>query len=189
MSIRHILSIIFIIQIHICTFANSEADSLIYIVKEYEKQTHFESDTNYINALIDAAEILASVNLDSSYLYSEKAYNLSTKYNYHGNIRSAFLMCNFYFEKEDSEKMFQIANEILPIVEKTDRKTLGSLYSFFAASYYYKDWSDVNNLLEAVNYGQKTLEIYKEYNDTTKIISSLSSLSVFYSAMYDYSTA
>ena len=76
MSKKYILIIFFIVQIPLCAFADRITDSLINIVHEYEKKTHFESDTNYINALIDVAKIFGTANPDSTLLYGNKAYEL-----------------------------------------------------------------------------------------------------------------
>ena len=190
MGKKYILLVLFIVHIPLCALANRKADSLLHIVQKYEKQTHFETDTNYINALISISESLKYINPDSSFLFAEKAYNLSKKYNYHKNsIVAAFIIGDIYTLKRDSEKIMQIGNEILPVIEKTDRKSLGNLYSLYGASYVYKGVADINNLLEAKNMFQKSLEMGKEYNDTVTMISAIANLSVIHEAMFDYSQA
>ena len=178
------------IPISVCAFANRETDSLINIAQKYEKQTHFESDINYINTLIRVAESLLYINPDSSFLFAEKAYNLSIKHKYHkSSIKAAFIIGDIYTLKRDPEKIMWIVNEILPVIEKTDRKSLGNLYSLYGASYVYKGIFDINNLLDAKNMFQKSLEIGKEYNDTVIMISAIANLSVIHDAMLDYSQA
>ena len=56
------------------------------IVQEYEKKIHFESDTNYIKALIAVADIYKTSNPDFTLLFSNKAYELSTRYGYSNGI-------------------------------------------------------------------------------------------------------
>ena len=80
MSARLILLIIFIVQIQVCVYADRKTDSLINVVQGYEKKIHFESDTNYIKALIAVAEELKISQPDTSLLFGDKAYELSLCY-------------------------------------------------------------------------------------------------------------
>ena len=114
MSTRYILIIFFIVQIPLCAFTDRKTDSLINIVQEYEKKTHFESDTNYIKTLIAVAEIFGTANPDSSLLFGSKAYELSTRYGYSkGIIESAFTMVPVYTIQQDVQNLPLVSGKII----------------------------------------------------------------------------
>ena len=178
------------IPISVCVFANRETDSLNAVIQKYEKQSHFESDTNYIKSLIGIAQKLESANLDSSLLYSTKAYELSTKLGHLKLIiESGFAMISIYTKKGDAQKMLQIGNEILPIAAKIDRKLLGKAYNTFGIVYAYKAKDDRAYLYQSIDMIQKALVISEEYNDTDMIIKELNNLSVVFIQINDYSSA
>jgi len=139
MSTRYILLVFFIVHIPLCALANRKTDSLIHIVHEYEKKTHFESDTNYIKALIDVSEIFGTTHPDSSLFYGNKAYELSTRCGYSkGVLESAFIKGRIYTRRQDVQSLKQIGNEILPIAEKTNRKSLNRVYVIIGCAYFYE---------------------------------------------------
>ena len=187
---KYFIIVLFVIHVSSYTSANQMTDSLINVITKYEVQTHFESDTNYINTLIDIAKELELANPDSSLLFSSKAYKLSTKYGYPElMLKSAFAMTTIYIKIMDIEKLLQIANEVFPIAEKADRKSLGKVYNMFGAVYYDKSISDKTYLHRAKEMYEKTLNIGKEYDDTDMIIKALNSQAAVYRLMNDYSSA
>ena len=186
---KHILTI-FIFIIPFCLFADYKTDSLINIVHEYEKKAHFESDTNYIKTLIAAAETFGRANLDSSLLFGNKAYELSTQYGYSKWIlASAFAIVPVYSRQQDAKNLLKIGNEILPVAEKTDRKSLSRVYNIIGTAYFNESFSDRTYLYQASEMFQKSLNISEEYNDTTSMIRTLTNLSATYTNMIDYSSA
>ena len=180
---------LFIVQITVNAFADCKTDSLIHIIHGYERQTHFESDTNYINELINISEVLKFSSPDSSLLFGSKAYELSTKYGYSKSIlESAFAMTSIYARQENDQKLQQIGDEVLPIAEKTNRKSLSQVYNIFANAYFYKGYSDKTYMYQAKEMAQKALDICEEYNDTIMMIRILTNISAVYAELYDYSS-
>jgi len=131
-------------------FANHKTDSLINIAHEYEKKAHFESDTNYIKTLIDIAEQFKNSQPDTSLLFSDKAYELSKKSGYSkGILKSLLAMTSYYVRAGNVEKQLQIANEMLPIAEKIDRKSLNNVYNMFGIAYTLQAIDDKTYYLKA----------------------------------------
>ena len=136
---RYFLLFFILIQLPFVAFANRETDSLINIIQEYEKKTHFETDTNYIKMLIAVAEIFGTANPDSTLLFGNKAYELSTRYGYSkGVLSSAFAMVPVYSRRQDFQNLLQIGTEILPIAEKTNKKSLSRVYNIIGTAYFLK---------------------------------------------------
>ena len=187
---KSIFFVFFILQIPVYVFADYKGDSLIGVVQEYEKQVHFESDTNYIQVLIDASEALKLSAPDSSLLFGQKAYHLSKKHGYSGGIiESAFVLSAIYTDKGDKENLLDIGNEILPIVEKTNRKLLGKVYNILGTAYLFEGMSDNNYLFQAKEMYQKALEVCETYKDTAMIILTLTNLSAIQSNTFNYNGA
>ena len=181
--------IIFIFTIPFCLFANHKADSLINIAHRYEKKTHFESDTGYINTLIRIAKKMEMSNPDSALLFGNKAYELSARHNYSkGSIESAFAIIPVYSRQENIQKLLQIGNEIIPIAEKTDRKHLSRAYNIIGTAYFYESSVDKSKLYLAKEMYEKSLSISEEYNDTTSMIRALNNLSSVHNTLHDYSS-
>ena len=185
---KHILTL-FILTIPFSLFAN-RADSLRNIVRTYETGIHFESDTNYINALIDVAEELKRSQPDTSLMFSDKAYELSKKHGYpKGVLKSLLAMTQYYVGARDIEKQLQIANEMMPIAEKIDRKSLNNVYNMLGISYISQSISDKTYLPKAEDMFKKALGIAEEYNDTVRIINILGNLACVYMEQNNYSLA
>ena len=186
---KHILTI-FIFIIPFCLFANSKTDSLKNIVHEYEKKTRFETDTNYIIALINVAEELKISQPDTSLLFSNKAYELSKESGYsRGVLKSLLSMTQYYVGARDIEKQLQIANEMLPIAEKIDRKSLNNVYNMLGIAYISQGASDKTYFPKAEEMFKKALSIAEEYADTVRIINILGNLACVYMGQDDYSSA
>ena len=150
---KHILTI-FIFIIPFCLFADHKTDSLINIAHEYEKKTHFESDTNYIKALIDVAEAFKLSNPDSCLLFGWKSYDLSAKYGYSKEfLKSGIMLSAVYIDRGDKQNLLRLGNELLPVAEKTDRKSLSKVFNILAAVYFFESQSDKTNLYKAVRVG------------------------------------
>ena len=189
MGTRYILLVFFIVQISFCAVANRKADSLINIVHEYEKKTHFESDTNYIKALIDVSERLKNINPDSSLLFGNKAYELSTRNEYHrGIIKSGLSVAQIYLAKLNKNKLIEVANGMMSAAEKTDRKVQCVAYNMLGVAYLF-DGAERSSLYQAKEIFQKALDVCREYNDTVTTIKVLSNLSAAQVELYDYVSA
>ena len=187
---KHILIILFSVLIPVCLAAGKESDSLINIVREYEKQAHFESNIDYIKALINISKSLKSENPDSSLIFSNKAYKLSAKYSYtKETLESALTMAAIYLLRNDSDMLLRIANEILPVAQEADKKSLSSVYNIFGAGYYCKGSSDKSYLYQALDVYTKSLKLSEELCDTTEIINTLSNLAAISAYLHNYTTA
>ena len=175
------------LQISFSILANRNSDSLVHIVQKYEKQIQYESDTNYIKALVNVSEVLKLSAPDSSLLFGRKAYDLSKK---HGHskwiLESAFALSSVYTNKRDQENLLQIGNEILPIAEKTDRKLLSKVFNMLGTAYFFEYQSDKANLFQAADMYQKALEICESDKDTAMMILTLTNLSAIQSNTYNY---
>ena len=186
---KHILTILVFI-IPFCLFANHKADSLINIAHEYEKKSNFESDTNYIKTLIDVAEAFKLSNPDSCLLFGWKSYDLSAKYGYSKEfLKSGIMLSAVYIDRGDKQNLLRLGNELLPVAEKTDRKSLSKVFNILAAVYFFESQSDKTNLYKAREYTQKVLDLSEEYNDTTTIIIALNNISLLQTQLHDYSSA
>ena len=186
---KHILTILIFI-IPFCLFADYKTDSLINIVHEYEKKVHFESDTNYINALIDVAEEFKRIQPDTSLLFSDKAYELSKKHGYpKGVFQSLLIKASYYIGAGDTEKQLEIANEMLPIAEETDRRLLNSVYNIFGTAYVTKGLSDRVHYIKAEEMFKKALSIAEEYNDIVRSITILGNLGCVHIGQSDNTSA
>ena len=189
---RHkFLLLLVVILIPLGLFSNNKADSLISIVHEYERKNHFESDTNYIKTLIDVANLLKPTNPDSSLFFGDKAYELSARFGYsRGILQSAFAIVPIYSSKYNSQKLLQIGNEIMPVAEKTNRKSLSRVYNILGTAYIIESRTNKNyNSFQVKEMYLKSLEISEEYNDTTAMIRVLTNLSSVYLDFFDYSSA
>ena len=188
-NIKFIILIFTVFWIPLCAFADHKTDSLINIVHQYEKKTRFESDTNYIKTLIHIAEIFQITQQDSSLLFSNKAYQLSTQHGYsQGILSSAFVMASVYSKQWDTHNLMQIGNEILPLAEKTSRKSLSRVYNILGTAYYQIS-DDRTNIYRAKELYLKSLNISEEYNDTTSMIRTLSNLATVCNLLNDYSSS
>ena len=184
---KHILTI-FILTIPFSLFAN-RADSLKNIVRTYETGTHFESDTNYINALIDVHEALKTVNADSSLFFGNKAFELSIRHEHHGGtIKAGFSMASIYAARIDKQNLINVANGILPAAEKTNKKLIAPAYNILGVAYLC-DGAERTSLYQAKEIFQKVLEICREYNDTVTQIKALSNLYFAEVELFEYISA
>jgi len=187
---KYILLIFFIVHIPLCAFADRKTDSLMIIVHEYEKKAHFESDTNYIKALIAVAENLQNSQPDTSLLFSNKAYELSKNCEYpKGILNSSLSMAVLFIKEGDIQKLLQIAGEVLPIAEKIDRKSLSKVYNIFGSAYFIKGYSDKSYFIQAEEMFKKALKIAGEYNDTEREYVLLNNMANIYVGQYNYSSA
>ena len=184
---KNILWVFVMFQISFSILANHKSDSLVHIVQKYEQQVQYESDTNYIKALVDVSEVLKLSAPDSSLLFGRKAYELSKK---HGHakwmLESAFALSSVYTNKRDQENLLQIGNEILSIAEKTDRKLLSKVFNMLGTAYFFEYQSDKSNLFQAADMYQKALDVCVSDNDTAMMILTLTNLSAIQSNTYNY---
>ena len=189
-NIKNILWVFVMFLIPFSVLANRKADSLIHLAQNYEKLVQYESDTNYIKTLVNVSEVLKLSAPDSSLLYGRKAYDLSTKHGYSKWIlESAFALSSFYTNKRDSKSLLQIGNEILPIVEKTNRLLLSKVFNMLGSAYFLEYQFDKANIYQAVEMYHKALDVCEANNDTAMMILTLTNLSAIQSNTYDYKTS
>ena len=106
---KHVAIVCSMLLIPLCVFANRKTDSLLNIVQKYKKQPYFESNTNYNKVLIAVAENMQNAQPDTSFLFSNKSYELSKICEYSKGIQNSSLSISVLFLNEGNiQKLFYV---------------------------------------------------------------------------------
>ncbi len=139
---------------------NKNVDSLILVLKIAKE------DTNKVILLNKLAKEFSYVNIDSAFLFSKPAADLSLKLNYEkGYIKSLSLLANAYFSFGDNPKALESYLTLLKYSEKKNNK--GGIAASYGGIANVK--ANEGNYEECIEYNLKALEIRKQIGDSLRI--------------------
>jgi len=142
-----------------------------------------QDNKNKIITYLDIATIYTGINLDSSKIYTKKAYELSkAEKNDSLSIKSLASLGFRHFESGNYENAINFFNEALKISEKIkDSTSIADITNGFAIVY-----SKKGDLKKSIEYNFKTLNIYEQINDSLGIGNSLMNIGWDYRKLKEF---
>jgi signal transduction histidine kinase len=136
-------------------------------------------DTLRFSHILSEAEKFRSIDSDSARTYTEIALDLALESR---SLRLLSLslqsMGDYFLSKETyRESMAYFLRSLIIEEKRGDKKRMADLYDELGTLYYYLEVFD-----KSLDYNQKALDIYREYNDTTGIAKVLSHLGSLHSS-------
>jgi len=152
------------------------------LISAMEKSKDFETDTTYIELLVDCAFSYYSVNLDSLLFYSHKAYYCAEKAHYmKWEAKSLRAIGIYYWAKFDYVKMLPYLEEALSLAQtagatKVTADILSDLAQFHLAVGEYKE------ALEELN---KACDLARQMGNAKMLAEYLESIAAYYEDQED----
>ncbi|RKE04218.1 signal transduction histidine kinase [Marinifilum flexuosum] len=146
-------------------------------IDQLKKQLKIEPDSSKTKLLINISGKYAATNLDSAFLYANKAYNLA-KINQDKSIlfRAGLNLANSYSQLGQSEKSYKYLLEAKALAYSlSDTAMLGRVYLFFG--YHFSKNSEYDKAIENFNIAIEYCKISR--NDRT-LASILNGLGIIY---------
>lgn len=160
-NIKNIIILFFLFPLitYSQTSTNKFIDSLKTVLKSQKGEKKFKT-------LLEVSEVYIGVNLDSSKVYTNKAYYLSKEINNDSLKIKALMALGFRnFESGDYQNAIKNFDKALStgIVLK-DSTSIADIYNGFAITY-----SKLGDLNKSIEYNFKTLSIYEKIKDSLGI--------------------
>jgi len=156
------------------SFADSNLDSL------WQVYNNAEIDTVKADALIEIGLAYRNINLDSAYLLSRQAFDLSSQINYRKGMMYALFDAGGTKRKfGEYRRALDLYDSSMDIARKLKREDIiGKLYNDIGIVY-----EKVANFPEAINSYKKSLDIMTQLQDTLRVGFAYLNLGIVY--MYD----
>jgi signal transduction histidine kinase len=157
----------------------------VFSQKNYDSLLNQKSkDTTYIKALFDAGKKVENINMDSAFLFYNKALGLSTDIEYKNGI---YTYCHHtayaYGKQNEFEKAFKNLQRYLDMAQQNKNK-LQEAKAYISYGTVYSWYGDA---AKEVNYYQKAIEILTTLDDSKTLSAVYSNISGVYSnqKLYD----
>jgi tetratricopeptide (TPR) repeat protein len=157
----------------------------VFSQKNYDSLLNLKSnDTTYIKALYDAGKKVENINMDSAFLFYNKALGLSTDIEYKNGAYTYYHHTAYAYGKQNEfEKAFKNLQRYLDMALQNKNK-LQEAKAYISYGTVYSWYGDA---AKEVNYYQKAIEILAKLNDSKTLSAVYSNISSVYSnqKLYD----
>ncbi|KGL61954.1 tetratricopeptide repeat protein [Polaribacter sp. Hel1_85] len=159
-----------------CISQNKKIDSLKFLSKSQNGKQKFKT-------LLQISEIYSRINLDSSNLYTKKAFEISKEINNDSLKMKALMSLGFRsFESGDYSRAIKNFEKALPIsFTLKDSTSIADIYNGFAITY-----SKHGDLKKSIEYNFKTLSIYEKIKDSLGVANSYLNIGWDYRKLKEY---